>query len=161
MPPLHTIYRQIIYFLATGFGSGLSPKAPGTIGTLVAVPIYLTFNHLPLLWYLFITLLATIFGFFICHEAAKYQGVHDHPSIVWDEFCGFWITMIAAPKGFAWIIIGFVLFRLFDIWKPGPIRYIDRRIHGGLGIMLDDVLAGIFACLCLQVVAFFINLAIA
>jgi phosphatidylglycerophosphatase A len=80
--------------------------------------------------------------------------VHDHPGIVWDEFVGFWITMLAAPAGWLWLLLGFVLFRLFDIWKPWPIRVLDEKVESGLGIMLDDVLAGVYALLVLQGAAF-------
>ena len=140
------------HFLAFGFGSGLLPKAPGTYGTLAAIPIYLIIQHLPLGSYLLFITVAALFGIWLCHVTSKAMQVHDHPGIVWDEFVGFWITMIAAPTGWLWIIIGFLLFRLFDIWKPWPINLLDRHVHGGLGIMLDDVLAGIFACAGLQLI---------
>lgn len=86
-------------------------------------------------------------GVYLCGKAASDVGVHDHPAIVWDEIAGFFITMIAVPPGWFYLLLGFVLFRLFDILKPWPIKAIDRSVHGGLGIMLDDVLAGIMACL--------------
>ena len=97
-----------------------------------------------------IVLLALIAGFWICDEAARQMGVHDDPSIVWDEIVGLLITMIAAPSGWVWIVAGFVLFRVFDIWKPWPIRNIDQGIKGGMGIMLDDVLAGVYALVVIQ-----------
>ncbi|WP_257284256.1 phosphatidylglycerophosphatase A, partial [Endozoicomonas sp. SESOKO1] len=78
--------------------------------------------------------------------------IHCHPAIVWDEFCGFWITMIAAPAGWQWILLGFVLFRLFDIWKPWPISWLDKKVHGGIGIMIDDLVAGVFAFISLQAI---------
>ena len=101
------ILTNPIHCLAFGFGSGLAPKAPGTFGTLMAVPLYLV-------------------------------------------FVGFWITMLLAPAGWLWLLIGFVLFRLFDIWKPWPINVLDKNMETGLGIMLDDVLAGVYAFICLQ-----------
>jgi phosphatidylglycerophosphatase A len=84
------------------------------------------------------------------------MGVHDHPGIVWDEFVGYWITMFAAPAGWLWIVIGFILFRFFDVLKPWPIAGLDKRVSGGMGIMIDDVMAGIYAAICLQVLAYFV-----
>lgn len=143
------------HFLALGFGSGMAKKAPGTFGTLAAVPLYLLLSPLPLAWYLALTLLAVVGGIYICDRASKDMGVHDHGAIVWDEVAGLLITMIAAPAGIVWLVVGFVLFRIFDILKPWPIRVLDARVHGGLGIMADDVLAGVFALACLQGLAYF------
>ena len=140
-----------LYWLAIGFGSGLASKAPGTAGTLVAVPIYLLLNQLVLWQYLAVVLVLLIAGIWICEVAAKGLGVHDDPSIVWDEIVGYLITMIASPPGWFWVIAGFVLFRLFDILKPWPVRYVDKQVKGGLGIMLDDVLAAVLAFIVLQV----------
>ncbi|WP_133182098.1 phosphatidylglycerophosphatase A family protein [Shewanella decolorationis] len=144
--------KNPIHFLALGFGSGLAAKAPGTFGTLAAVPLYLLLAQLPLSWYLAVTLVCVLAGIYICDKAAKDMGVHDHGAIVWDEVAGLLITMIAAPAGVLWLIAGFVLFRLFDIIKPWPIRWLDAKVEGGFGIMIDDVLAGIFALVCLQVI---------
>ncbi len=140
-----------VHLLAFGFGAGCSPKAPGTMGTLLAVGIYLPLSQLPLWAYGFALLLVVVAGVGLCGKAARDLGVHDHPGIVWDEIAGFLLTMFAAPSGWLWIVIGFVLFRLFDIWKPWPIRWLDRRVGGGLGIMADDVVAGLFAAVCLQI----------
>ena len=142
--------RDPVHWLAFGFGSGLAPKAPGTAGTLAAIPLYLLLQPLPLLVYVAVLILAALAGIYFCGKTARDLGVHDHPGIVWDEFVGFWIAMIAAPASWGWLVCGFLLFRLFDIWKPWPIRWADRRVHGGLGIMLDDVLAGLFALLVMQ-----------
>ena len=142
--------RQPLHLLAFGFGSGLSPWAPGTMGTLVAVPIYLGLSLLPLWGYLAVTAVVAAVGVWICGWSAARLGVHDHPGIVWDEIAGYLVTMILAPAGLPWIVAGFVLFRLFDILKPWPIGWLDRRVGGGLGIMLDDLVAGVFAFCCLQ-----------
>lgn len=142
------------HFLALGFGSGLAKKAPGTFGTLAAIPLYLLLSPLPLIWYLLATLIAVFAGIYICDRASKDMGVHDHGAIVWDEVAGLLITMIAAPAGIIWLVAGFILFRIFDILKPWPIRVLDARVHGGLGIMADDVLAGLFALCCLQGLAY-------
>jgi len=141
-------------FLAFGFGSGCAAKAPGTFGTLAAVPIYLLMAEMPLVAYLLVLLAAFAIGCYLCDFASKALGVHDHGGIVWDEFVGYWIAMFAAPKGWIWIVIGFVLFRVFDIWKPVPIRQLDAKLHGGVGIMLDDVVAGLYALISLQIIAY-------
>lgn len=132
-------------WLALGLGSGLAPKAPGTFGTLAAVPLFLLLQPLPLWGYALATLLVCLVGIWACGEYSRALGVHDHGSIVWDEVAGYLITMMFAPPGWLWVVIGFVLFRLFDIWKPWPIGWLDAKVHGGLGIMLDDMLAGVFA----------------
>ncbi|QLE84750.1 phosphatidylglycerophosphatase A [Shewanella sp. Scap07] len=149
--------RNPIHFLALGFGSGLAAKAPGTFGTLAAIPLYLLMMPLSLPWYIGLTLLSVIAGFYICDKASKDMGVHDHGAIVWDEVAGLLITMIAAPAGIMWLVIGFALFRFFDILKPWPIRWLDAKVHGGFGIMIDDVLAGIFALICLQFLVYFVG----
>ncbi|MFB2684635.1 phosphatidylglycerophosphatase A [Shewanella mangrovisoli] len=149
--------KNPIHFLALGFGSGLAAKAPGTFGTLAAVPLYLLLAQLPLSWYLAVTLVCVLAGIYICDKAAKDMGVHDHGAIVWDEVAGLLITMVAAPAGVLWLVVGFVLFRLFDIIKPWPIRWLDAKVEGGFGIMIDDVLAGIFALIGVQALAAFIQ----
>lgn len=145
-----SIWRNPVHFLAFGFGSGAMPFAPGTFGTLVAIPVFLLMAPLGLWAYLAITLLLAIIGVWLCHVTARDLGVHDHSGIVWDEIVGYLVTMIAVPQTWQMIVLGFVLFRIFDIFKPWPIGWIDKRVQGGLGIMLDDVLAGIFAALVLQ-----------
>jgi phosphatidylglycerophosphatase A len=149
-----------VHFAAFGFGSGCSPFAPGTFGTLVGVLLYLAMQSLSLWSYLVLVLVAFILGTWFCAKASRALGVHDHGGIVWDEFVGYWITMFAAPQGWEWIVGGFLLFRLFDIWKPQPIKFVDQRVHGGFGIMLDDVLAGVYAWLVLQLIAYAINVTV-
>ncbi|WDE03926.1 phosphatidylglycerophosphatase A [Thalassomonas viridans] len=142
-----------VQFLALGFGSGLAPKAPGTFGTLAAIPVYLLMAYyLPVAGYAALTLLMALAGIYICQQAADAAGVHDHPAIVWDEIVGYLITMLMVPLSWQTVAAGFVLFRLFDIFKPWPISIADKKVHGGLGIMLDDVLAGIFAFLVMQLI---------
>ncbi|CAM3708517.1 phosphatidylglycerophosphatase A family protein [Parendozoicomonas haliclonae] len=140
-----------VHLLAFGFGSGMAPKAPGTFGTLAAIPFFLLMQGLSLPVYIGIVVVASLVGIYLCGKTSEDMGVHDHGGIVWDEFCGFWITMIAAPTGWMWIVIGFLLFRLFDIWKPWPVKVADEKVHGGLGIMLDDLIAGVYAFLVMQV----------
>jgi phosphatidylglycerophosphatase A len=139
------ILRQPVHLFAFGFGAGLSPVAPGTFGTLIAIPIVLFVMQFGLIVHLAFTIVASLVGIYLCGESARRLGVHDHRGIVWDEICGFAITMLAAPAKFYWVLGGFALFRLFDIWKPWPIREADHRLPGGLGIMLDDIIAGVFA----------------
>ena len=134
----------IAKWIALGFGSGKAPVAPGTFGTIVAIPIYLLMQPMDLAAYIGLTVVLTLIGIWACDVYSKALGVHDHQSIVWDEVAGYLITMIAAPPGWQWVLIGFVLFRLYDIWKPWPIRVLDEKVGGGFGIMIDDVLAGIF-----------------
>lgn len=150
-------WRNPVHLLAFGFGSGAATKAPGTWGTLAAVVPYLALAQLPLLAYLSVVLLAFIAGVYICGRTAADLGVHDHGGIVWDEFVGLWISLIALPAGWPWLVAGFVLFRIFDIAKPWPIGWADRRVSGGLGIMLDDVLAGFYTLFILQLTAWWLQ----
>ncbi|MCF2948224.1 phosphatidylglycerophosphatase A [Paraglaciecola aquimarina] len=146
-----------IHFLALGFGSGLAPKAPGTFGTLAAFPLVVLLSvYSSLVTYLVITLIVCITGIWICEKAAKDMLVHDDSSIVWDEIAGMLITMIAVPLSWQTLVAGFILFRFFDILKPWPISYLDKQVHGGFGIMIDDVLAGVFALICLHLGLYFI-----
>ncbi|NCF10115.1 MAG: phosphatidylglycerophosphatase A [Gammaproteobacteria bacterium] len=144
-------WRDPVQFVACGFGAGLAPKAPGTFGTLVALPLWWLLQPLPLPVYLGVVALLSIIGVWLCDRAAARLGVHDHPAIVWDEIVGYLVTMVAAPAGWLPMLLGFVLFRAFDILKPWPIRWLDRKVHGGVGIMADDLLAGLFAAVALQV----------
>lgn len=133
------------HFFSLGFGSGLSPVAPGTMGTLAAIPIYLLCSNLALELYLALTMAGFVIGVYWCGFTSKSLGVHDHGGIVWDEIVGFFITMILVPPTITNIVLGFILFRIFDIWKPWPIKVLDEKVHGGFGIMIDDVIAGLFA----------------
>ena len=141
-----------VHFLALGFGSGLAPKAPGTFGTLAAVPVFLLMAPLSSPIYLSLLIVMSIAGIYICGKAAEDAGVPDHGAIVWDEFVGLLITMFLMPVTWQTLLVGFVLFRFFDILKPWPISYIDKNCHGGFGIMLDDIVAGIAAWACMMVI---------
>ncbi len=145
-----------LHLIAIGFGSGLVPFIPGTIGTLASIPFYLLISRLSISLYLFLLFLLFLLGIWACQSATDAIGVNDHGGIVWDEFVGYFITMATAPYGSKWIFIGFLLFRFFDILKPWPINVIDRQINGGFGIMLDDILAGIFALICMKCLFFII-----
>lgn len=131
--------------LALGFGSGLLRPAPGTWGTLAALPVAWALMHLSPLWCVPLLLAAAGVGIHLCGYTAGVLGVHDHPAIVWDEFVGVWLAVAFLPPTWLNLLLGFCLFRLFDILKPWPIGWLDKQVSGGLGIMLDDALAGIAA----------------
>jgi len=150
---LHKIVlHNPIHFLSFGFGAGLSPIAPGTAGTIVAIPIFLLLSEMALIFYLAAILFIFVFGCWASSLTASALKVHDHPGIVIDEIAGYLITMILVPVTWYWVILGFIFFRLFDIWKPWPISIVDKNMDGGLGIMLDDVVAGLFSLLSLHIV---------
>jgi phosphatidylglycerophosphatase A len=150
------LLRHPLDFLALGFGSGLVPKGPGTAGTVVAVPVYLLLQPLPVAVYVAVVAALFIIGIPVCAHTARRMGVHDHPGIVWDEIVGYLVTMTFAPPGWFWVAAGFVLFRLFDIAKPWPIRLLDRNVGGGFGIMVDDLLAGVAAAAVLQLLVVYL-----
>ena len=139
-----------IFLLAFGFGSGFAPKAPGTAGTLLAVLIHLILVNLPPWIHGTIIFAAFFIGIWICGRTAEYLGVHDHEGIVWDELVGYWLMMFLVPSNWLWVSFGFVLFRILDIFKPWPISEVDRQVGGGLGIMLDDLLAGVMGAVCIH-----------
>lgn len=132
-------------FLAYGFGAGLAPKAPGTFGTLVGLPIYFIIQDWSLSAYLAFVLAAFMLGIWLCQRTVDWLKRDDPSEVVWDEIVGYLLTMTFAPPGWEWMLVGFVLFRFFDILKPWPVSLADRKVHGGFGIMLDDVLAGLMA----------------
>ena len=152
-----SVWKNPVHFLAFGLGSGASPWAPGTVGTLAAIPLYFMLATLPLWAYVLVVVLAFILGCWLCEKTSEDLGVHDHSGIVWDEFVGYWLTMLALPVSLGWALAGFVLFRFFDIIKPWPIRWADRRVDGGFGIMIDDVLAAVYAGGILHLAWFLLN----
>jgi phosphatidylglycerophosphatase A len=154
-PTLKMILTNPNHFFAFGFGSGLAPKAPGTFGTLAAIPLFWLIQDLSWPIYVALLVVAFVLGVYWCDRSSKALGVHDHGGIVWDEMVGYWLTMFLAPAGWMWMLTGFILFRFFDILKPWPIGVVDRRVHGGFGIMIDDVLAAVYAWMVLQLLAYF------
>ncbi|MEM6546058.1 MAG: phosphatidylglycerophosphatase A [Pseudomonadota bacterium] len=146
--------RDPIQFLAFGFGSGLSPIAPGTAGTLLALALYWLAPAFTPAVHAFLLVPITILGVWLCGSASRALGVHDHGGIVWDEFVGLWIAVWAIPKTAGFLCVAFLLFRLFDIVKPWPIGWLDANTRGGFGIMIDDIVAGVMAnvvlMLCIQ-----------
>jgi len=143
-----------VHFLALGLGSGMPRVAPGTWGTLMALALFILaywlFGAIHWHWLLAVVIAGAIIGIYLCDKTAKDLGVHDHGGIVWDEFIGFWLCLIGIPVGWHWLVAAFVLFRFFDILKPLPIKWVDRQVQGGLGIMLDDIIAGAYVLLILH-----------
>jgi len=140
-----SLLRHPVHLLSLGFGSGCMRKAPGTWGTVAALPVYGLFFWVPAPVYVAILVLGFVLGVWLCSRTAEALGVHDHPAIVWDEFIGLWIALALQPTSLPWILAAFALFRIFDILKPWPIGWLDKRVSGGFGIMIDDVLAGLYA----------------
>jgi phosphatidylglycerophosphatase A len=153
-PTLRFLFAHPAHFVALGFGSGLAPKGPGTAGTLAAWALY------PLLRaplndsvFLFFLLTAFVFGIIAAERTGQALGVSDHGAIVWDEMVPFWLVLFFTPASLAWQAAAFALFRFFDIVKPPPIGWADRRVKGGLGVMLDDVIAAGYTLLVLALAA--------
>ena len=139
-------------FLAFGFGSGLSPFAPGTMGSLVAIPFAIVLKSLGVMGFWIVLLLAFLSGIKLCENVSRKLGVHDHGGIVWDEMVGYWLAVAFVPLQWEWLLAAFVLFRFFDIVKPWPIRQVDRKVRGGFGIMIDDVIAALFTMILLAII---------
>ena len=158
-PDRRLLLSSPVHFLSLGLGSGLSPKAPGTAGSLAAVPLYwLMFQVLPAPLIMLFCLPLFAVGVWLCDRTTRALGVQDHPAIVWDEMVAVWLVLAACPQqGWLWWTVGVALFRLFDIWKPAPIRQLDEQLSGGLGIMLDDLLAALYTLLVCHVLAWLLN----
>ena len=144
--------KNPIIFLAFGLGSGLSPKAPGTAGSALALVFFPLLVALGLWGSIALIVVASVFGIWLCGKAADILQVHDHEAIVWDEFVGQWLSLLPLVASAAWqpstyvgVVLAFILFRFFDILKPWPISWCDKNLHGGFGIMIDDILAGLAA----------------
>lgn len=150
--------KNPVHFLALGFGSGLIPLMPGTFGSAAAIPLLILSANMPVMVFIAFTVFASIFGIYLCGKTADDMQVHDHGSIVWDEVAGMFITFLFVPITAPSLLAGFVLFRIFDILKPWPIGPIDKRLHGGTGIMLDDIVAGAMACACLHIMMIMLSL---
>ena len=139
-----------VHIFSFGFGAGLSPIAPGTVGTLFAIPVYLVLASFNTVIYVSCLVVLFVAGCLACKQTADALGVHDHPGIVIDEIAGYLTAMLFVPNAWYWVLAGFLLFRAFDIWKPWPVSLADRHVTGGLGIMLDDLLAALYSLLCLH-----------
>ena len=146
-----------VNFVAFGFGTGLAPFAPGTVGSLLGVALAWLVIDFGLEIRIGIAVFVFLIGIWICGESARRIGVHDHGGIVWDEICGCYVTLLVAPPEIVAWALGFLLFRGFDIVKPWPIRDLDHRLTGGLGIMLDDLVAALYAALLLVFYGWFMT----
>ncbi|WP_374604300.1 phosphatidylglycerophosphatase A [Arenimonas sp.] len=145
------LMKHPLGWIASGFGSGFSPKAPGTVGSVVALlPWWFFMKDLPLPAYLAVVAAGFALGWWAAHWVIHETKIEDPGLVVWDEYVGVWITLLAAPAGWPWMLAGLVLFRIFDITKPWPVSWADRKLHGGFGAMLDDALAGLYALAVLQ-----------
>ena len=149
--------KNPVHFLALGFGSGLIPFMPGTFGSLAALPLLIPFLYLPPITLLIAAVLASAIGIYLCGKTADDMQVHDHGSIVWDEVAGILLTFLWVPLSLWTVVAGFLLFRFFDIVKPWPIGPVDKYVSGGLGIMLDDIIAGLMACASLHGLIWIVN----
>lgn len=145
------IWLDLRYFLSFGFGSGLAPKAPGTFGTLAAIPLYYLICDVNYIVYMLICIIGFLLGVKITNDVSTQLDEDDFPGIVWDEIIGFLLVMFLVPVSTLNTCLGFVLFRIFDIWKPMPIKWLDTKFKGGFGIMIDDVMAALYAWIALQV----------
>ena len=156
-PDWRLLISHPAHFFSLGFGSGLVPKGPGTAGTLVAFPLYwLLALHLNDYAFILLLIIAFVIGVKICDKTGRVLGAEDHGGIVWDEIVAFMLVLFFTPDSVAWKIFAFILFRFFDIVKPQPIRYFDRNLHGGLGVMFDDILAAGYTLLCMALVKSFL-----
>lgn len=149
-PDFKFLLRHPAHYLALGFGSGLLPKAPGTAGSLAAIPLFLLIPASPLSPTLLVIALLFALGVWCCDVTGKALGVVDHGAMVWDEMVAMWLILALTPHTALWIGLSFALFRLFDIWKPFPIRQCDTKLKGGFGVMFDDILAAIYALIVLK-----------
>ena len=146
------LWKYPIHLLAYGFGTGLVPFAPGTAGSLVGVALFRAMATLPRRYYVGITAVLGVAGIFICEQTANDVGMHDPGAIVWGEIVGYLVAMYRLPRDWGWVAAGFVVYRLFDIWKPYPIGLIEEGFGVGTSIMADDIVAGIYAWCILQLV---------
>ena len=144
-----TVFLRLDYFLAFGLGSGLAPIAPGTAGSALGLLLFIPALYAPLPVQLAIIVIGFVLGVWISDRVAKHMEVKDPGGIVWDEFVGMWITLLWLPS-LIWLLPAFLLFRLFDIWKPWPVRVADEKLAGGLGIMLDDIAAAVPCLIIMQ-----------
>lgn len=149
-PDLRFLLRHPAHFVALGFGSGLVPKAPGTFGTLVGLPLFALLMTLPEPAHLPVIALLFVIGIPLCTRAGTALGVSDHGGIVWDEIVAMLLVLEFTPHSWRWWLLAFGLFRLFDIWKPAPIRQCDAHLKGGFGVMFDDLLAALYAVFSLK-----------
>jgi phosphatidylglycerophosphatase A len=153
-PSARLLFSHPAHFIALGGGLGLAPKAPGTFGTLLGFPLWWFSLSLPPVWIYALIAAAFVIGIWACNRTGAALGVADHGGMVWDEAVAMWGVLLLTPSGWGWSLAAFVAFRIFDIWKPFPIGYFDRKVKGGFGVMLDDALAAVYAVAVLQITAY-------
>jgi phosphatidylglycerophosphatase A len=158
-PDLHFLLSSPAAFLALGCGAGLVPRAPGTAGSLLAIPLVLLLETQPFAWRIVVWMALCALGVWICDQAGRALRVADHPAIVWDEVCGQAIVLLVVPQGLGWMLAAFLAFRFFDILKPWPINLIDRRFANGAGAMADDLMAAVYAVVALGFAEWLIKVA--
>ncbi len=156
-PSFKFLFQHSAHFFALGFGSGLAKKAPGTFGSLVGLPLFWLISGQPSTMQLAMIALLFVVGIYFCNVAGKNLGVADHGSIVWDEIVAMLLVLVFTPLSAMFWLIAFLLFRLFDIWKPFPIRQFDAKLKNGFGVMFDDLLAAIYAILSLMAIQWAIS----
>ncbi len=149
LPDYKFLLSHPAYFFALGFGSGLAKKAPGTFGTLVAFPLFWLISEHSFTTQLVTIFVLFLFGIYCCSKTGKALGVTDHGSMVWDEIVAMMLVLAFVPRDWLLWPAAFLLFRLFDIWKPFPIRQLDAKLKNGFGVMFDDLLAAVYAIICL------------
>ena len=152
-PNLKFLLSHPAHFFSLGFGSGLAPRAPGTFGTIVGLPLFWLISSYSLSVKLAIIAALFVLGIYCCDKTGKALGVADHGAIVWDEIVAMMLVLTFTPKQWQWWLVAFILFRLFDIWKPFPISYFDAKLKNGFGVMFDDLLAAIYAIICVLLLA--------
>ncbi len=153
-PSAKTVFTRPDYLIAYGFGSGLMPKAPGTAGSALAHILFIPISFLPVVAQLVVIVLGLALGIYVSTRVARELELKDPGGIVWDEFIGMWIALLWLPDHWIWYLVAFALFRFFDILKPWPVNLVDKQLEGGAGIMLDDVVAGLYALAALQLTAY-------
>jgi phosphatidylglycerophosphatase A len=152
LPNLRLLLSHPAHFFSLGFGTGLAPKAPGTFGTIVAFPLYFLIQTQAFHTQLIIISSLFLIGIWCCDLTGKAIGVSDHGGIVWDEIVAMMLVLTFTPASYFYYLIAFLLFRLFDIWKPYPIRQFDAQLKGGFGVMFDDLLAAIYTIISLKLI---------
>src|SRR5689334_16670425 len=156
-PSARFLFAHPAHFIALGGGLGLAPKAPGTVGTLLGFPLWCLGSAVQPVWTWALLGIAFLLGIWACRRTGAALGVADHGGMVWDEAVAMWAVLPVTPPGWGWWLAAFLAFRLFDIWKPFPIGYFDRKVKGGFGVMLDDALAALYAIILLQAGAYILK----
>ena len=156
-PDLKFLFTHPAHFFGLGFGTGLTPKAPGTIGTLVGLPLFWLISNYLISTQLIIIAVLFVIGIYFCAKTGNALNVPDHGAIVWDEIVATMLVLTFTPMVWQWWVVAFLLFRLFDIWKPYPICYFDIKLKNGFGVMFDDLLAALYSILSLKFIAWSIS----